>query len=161
MYHIPESKTNSMHVFHIDALECMNNGRSESVAAQHATCEHSNVCKMWKPCGSWLPTDLEQPLLVVAIPYVDHTIATTGCKRAKQGMIRDGADRVYYINPVLIAPMTLHVTQQQQQQQKQWWPKCDKLCGKGLASPARCHLQENQVAGNKADSTCTHPMQNL
>jgi hypothetical protein len=50
---------------------------------------------------------LEQPLLVVPVPKVDHAVAPAGGKGAEEWVVRDGVDRVHRVPPALAAPVAL------------------------------------------------------
>jgi hypothetical protein len=54
-----------------------------------------------------LTAHLKQPLLVVAVPDVDHSITTTSSKGAKQGVVGNCVDRGHHIHTVLCPPVAL------------------------------------------------------
>mmetsp|Transcript_5419 Transcript_5419/g.14634 ORF Transcript_5419/g.14634 Transcript_5419/m.14634 type:complete len:214 (-) Transcript_5419:609-1250(-) len=57
-------------------------------------------------CGHacWIPGDLEQALLVITIPNVDHTIATPGAESAKHRVVGNAVHRVHNFSLVLLNP---------------------------------------------------------
>jgi hypothetical protein len=53
------------------------------------------------------PTHLEKPLLVVAVPDVDHAVTSSSSKGAKHGVVCDSVDREHNIHPLLCVSVAL------------------------------------------------------